>query len=85
MYICTYQHCGVGFWDEPGVWLARGSGACPLCFQTPQSLPHPAFSIWGSGLVCKAHRLLYHSALGLRVKEKKKKAGVCGLRFRDQV
>ena len=30
------------------------------------------------GLVCKAHRLLYHSTLGLRVKKKKRRVGGVG-------
>ena len=44
----------------------------------PERLGGSGFRVWGlplfrGGLVFKAHRLLYHSTLGLRVIKKKKK------------
>ena len=40
-----------------------------------EQLPHINVQRFRGGFVCKAHRLVYHSTLGLRVIKKKKKKG----------
>ena len=42
--------------------------------------------VWGTGLVCEAHRRVYHSILGWRaIKKKKKKHRVFGVRPRREI
>jgi len=53
------------------------------CLSPPQhvnlrKVGQPDESALGCRLVCKAHRLLYHSTLGLRLIKKKRRNGPCG-------
>jgi len=47
-----------------------------LSVRPNQERPHRNVQRFRGGLVCKAHELVYHSTLGLRVIKKKKTAGV---------
>ena len=65
-------------WLEQSLGVARDLKAKGSLRQAPPSAPN--VKQFRGGLVSKAHRLVYHSTLGLRVINKKKSAGPQGQR-----